>query len=155
MDALEIQSDTLFVYVNKASGEVEVLLDDEHFDSIQKLEDRICLSDDEDEREQLSVIKKILFSNEYLPLPGSSEVDEYQIMKDFSESFEDARMRDNLLNELVGKAAFRRFINFINLADLEEDWCVYRYERIKGMVIEWCQENSLKYSEEEKAKALV
>lgn len=83
----------------------------------------------------------------YKELPTKYEVNEYEIMEDFCLTLNNQRKRDNLLNAIKGKGAFRRFKDKIIDFDIEEQWYSFRDERLKEIAIEWCQDNNVNYVE--------
>jgi len=80
---------------------------------------------------------------DYLPLPPKFEVDEYQMMEDFSIDQEN----ENLLATLKGKGAFRRFKNTLYNLELEQEWYEFRNARYEQFARTWCEDNDVEVLE--------
>ena len=90
-------------------------------------------------------------SDEFLELPGQSDIHEYKIMEDFCLAFEDHRIGQELLRLIKGSGAFRRFKNAINEMGIEEAWYEFKRSALEKIAIEWMKENDIPYSRDEDA----
>jgi hypothetical protein len=143
---MELQHEQATSYLNKKTGEVVLLIDEE------------WLTDEEEEsseelpewqREVLMVKKDILQNLEnYAELPSKVEINEYRIMEDFCRSLEDQRIFEKLSGAIKGRGAFRRFKDNIIRLGIEDQWYKYKEEVLKRMAIEWCEENNIDYINE-------
>lgn len=144
IDGMEFQSEEMSSYLNKETGEVVSVTDDE-----------ICTADDpleEDpldlDEEQIEIARDILddvSGKKYIPLPSKYDIHEYNIMEKFCLSIADNRISDILHKVIKGKGAFRRFKDSIQILDVEDEWFRYRDESIKKNAMDWCLENDIKY----------
>ena len=65
-------------------------------------------------------------TDRYLELPNRFEVNEWNIMHEFSLQVKKDRIRNNLLHAIHGNHPFRRFKNQIANHDLWEEWNRFR-----------------------------
>ena len=85
------------------------------------------------------------FTGNFRKLPTQSEVHEWSIKEEFSESVESARIRADLLDAISGKGAFRYFKDTIRRYGIEKDWYAFRTEALRQIAIDWCEEHQLKW----------
>jgi hypothetical protein len=76
-----------------------------------------------------------------------SEVHEWSIKEEFSESVESARIRADLLDAISGKGAVRYFKDTIRRYGIEKDWYAFRTEALRQIAIDWCEEHQLKWGD--------
>jgi len=86
--------------------------------------------DDEDPpewaKDAIPEIRAALHSDEYVQLPDDYEIHEYTIIKDFCYEIQDEALRNELLELIRGKGAFRRFKGLIYSRDMEQQWYKFR-----------------------------
>ena len=142
---MESQSDENSSYLDKETGEIVLISDDE----IQAIEDNDSLEDFPDwEQENLSIAREIINETDrYLELPTKFDINEYEIMERFCLSLEDPQMSELLFSKIKGSGAFRRFKDAIYQNGIEDEWFAYRNEELKKIAIEWCQENNIEFDE--------
>jgi hypothetical protein len=143
-EGMEFQTDESTSYLNEKTGEV-VTIDDEEFryaESDKPIEDFLWW-----EQENIRTAKKILESDDYIPLPSKFDIHEYNIMKRFCLSITDDQIRDRIYRSIKGSGAFRRFKENIRRYNLEEDWYECRDKAIKQIAIDWCKENGIEFIE--------
>ncbi len=81
----------------------------------------------------------------YIPLPSEFDIHEWEIMKNFCYSVEDDKKSSLLLKAIHGSGAFRCFKDSVFRFGMDDQWYEFRDSVIKKIVIEWCEENSIKY----------
>jgi hypothetical protein len=131
IDAMDSQSDETTAYLNKETGEL-VLLSEEEFSAAEEklaLEAERILEDDE---------------GRYIALPSKFDIDEYRMMERFALSVDD-KFSAELLVAVKGKGAFRRFKDRVAGLGIEKDWYKFRDEKFKELAIEWCEANKVEY----------
>ncbi len=98
---------------------------------------------------QIDIIKTIVDIEEnyedYINLPNSEDLDEYELMKSFCYSLEDNQKSGILLNTLNGSGAFRRFKDKIYDLDLQQAWYDHKENSTKELAIRWCKENNIEF----------
>ena len=85
----------------------------------------------------------------FAQLPDQFEVHEYQIMEDFCLAFEDRQVGQDLLRQIKGAGAFRRFKNSIHSMGIEKAWYEFKRSELEQIAIEWLEENKIPYSRED------
>ena len=106
--------------------------DETYFYSIQDEEIVYVLEDDEDDEF-------------FIPLPTKEEVNDYQIMVNFTETIEDDKKRDWFENAIRGKGAFRRFRATLERFGMETAWYDYLEASHRELAIEWCEQHGIVY----------
>ena len=106
--------------------------DETYFYSIQDEEIVYVLEDDEDDEF-------------FIPLPTKEEVNDYQIMVNFTETIEDDKKRDWFENAIRGKGAFRRFRATLERFGMETQWYDYLEASHRELAIEWCEQHGIVY----------
>ena len=88
--------------------------------------------DGEDNPELFEDIKEG-FVEDYIPLPGQYDINEYRIMEEFIYELPAGKNQDVLARTIQGRGAFRRFKDKLYDLNLEKQWYQYReeaYEKI-------------------------
>jgi hypothetical protein len=145
IDGMESQSDESSSLLNKETGEVVLIADEE----MRAAEDDDPIEDFPDwQQDQVRVAKEIIAeTGDYIPLPTKFDINEYSIMERFCVSLDDPEMSDVLYGLIKGSGAFGRFKNAIHEYDIADDWYKYRNDALKEIAIEWCQENDIEFED--------
>jgi hypothetical protein len=143
--ALEMVSNELHIYLNKVTGEIVTISEDDILEYGEKGE-----KDDLEEWELKvsKLIEEIGTSTDYEELPTSHEINEYGLMESFCYSISDSKIRDTLLYRIRGKGAFRMFKDAIHYFKLEEKWNNYRIEEYKQIAINWLNLKDIAYHDD-------
>jgi|RhiMetdeSRZDD1v2_1073273.scaffolds.fasta_scaffold19108_11 uncharacterized protein UPF0158 len=145
VDELKIVTDEQHVFLNKITGKV-VMLTEEDISTVES-------GDDTEERQDweqdvFEQAKEVSSSGNYLELPSKFDIHEYKIIERFCLDFPDERISDELLDEIRGSGAFRRFNDAIYKYGIEQDWFKFQDEAFKEIVISWLESNNISYSED-------
>jgi hypothetical protein len=145
IEGLELQSDERYAFLDKRTGEVVSISDEE----MQAAEDDEPIEDFPDWQQDLVRIAKEIVdeTGDYIDLPTKFDIDEYSIMEKFCLSLDDSEMSDDLYGAIKGSGAFRRFKDAINEYDIADDWYKYRNDALKEIAIEWCQDNDIEFED--------
>jgi hypothetical protein len=145
IEGLELQSDERYAFLDKRTGEVVSISDEE----MQAAEDDEPIEDFPDWQQDLVRIAKEIVdeTGDYIDLPTKFDIDEYSIMEKFCLSIDDSEMSDDLYGAIKGSGAFRRFKDAINEYDIADDWYKYRNDALKEIAIEWCQDNDIEFED--------
>jgi len=145
---MEFQTDEMSSYLNKETGEVSTVMEQEF---------RVVEEDDDSlislyglEEDGIEKARDILMDDEgikYIALPSKFEVHEWEIMKQFCLSVDDKDISESLMNAIHGKGAFRFFKDSIRRYGMEDQWYKFRDAAIKRIAIEWCETNNIEYIE--------
>lgn len=142
VDEIEVLWNEFTAYLNKETGEIETISDDE-VRLIEYENDKEELHEWQKERNE--IVQKVLNSNEYLPLPTKFDINEYEIMKKFCYTIDNEIIMNELLHSISGKGAFRFFRNTIHQYGIENDWYIYKRSKIEKIIIEWLEINNIEY----------
>ena len=145
VDELKIVTDEQHVFLNKITGKV-VMLTEEDISTVES-------GDDTEERQDweqdvFEQAKEVSSSGNYLELPSKFDIHEYKIIERFCLDFPDERISDELLDEIRGSGAFRRFNDAVYKYGIEQDWFKFQDEACKEIVISWLESNNISYSED-------
>ena len=125
IDALEFTNDEIEYYYNLDNGEI-------FMSNIGEFEN---LNEGElDELFEKSIM-----------LPTRYDINEYEMMEDFTETIEDTRLQNQLYISLNGSGAFRRFKDTCINYDIIDDWYKFRDEKYKEVAINWCKDNNIEF----------
>src|SRR4051812_2382655 len=105
VDALDCASDETSSYVNAKTGEVRTLTDSELQFAEEESESDLA----EWQREAVAEAKQVLASGEWLQLPSTFEIHEWELMNQFGRSRSAPAERAELDGAIHGKGAFRSF----------------------------------------------
>ncbi|MCK4789778.1 MAG: hypothetical protein KAV87_38920 [Desulfobacteraceae bacterium] len=145
IDGMEFQSDEIASYLNKRTGEVVTITDEE----FRAAEDNEPIEDfPKWQHENIKRAREVLETDDYISLPSKSDIHEYEIMERFCLSITDDEIRERMYRSIKGSGAFRRFKDNIQRNNRVEDWYKYREEAIKQIAIDWCEENDIEFTEQ-------
>ena len=141
---MQVLSDDRHVYLNKVTGEFIMISDDDL---------RMAESDIADEllewpAEPVQDLKKVLSSDDYLELPSTFDIHEYEIMERFCLSVPDQEISDALLGKIRGAGAFRRFKDTIYQYGIEQDWFRFRDDAYKEIAVSWLEAKGIAYTDD-------
>ena len=151
--ALETQTESSTAYVDRRTGEVIVIGEEEAF-YVEEEEEEI--GDEEVDfipdwqRPIIEKAREIMNDDKgvFLPLPSQFDINEWEIMRNFALSLEDEKISSRLLDAIHGKGAFRRFRDQIRRFGIENDWYRYRDEALREIAIQWCKDHNIPYVED-------
>jgi hypothetical protein len=145
VDELEMLSEERTVFLNKRTGELIALSEEE----LSAAEDGTDPADfPEWQQELIEKAREVVASLDYLHLPSKFDINEYHIMEEFCHSLEDPTASDALLHAIRGRGAFRRFKDHIRFLGVEEDWYRFRTTALEAIAISWLEENQIPYKRE-------
>lgn len=142
VDEMDVPSDEHSAFLNRHTGELVTLSREE----LSAAEDDDDIGDyPEWQKEMIIKAKEVIASDDYLPLPSKFDIHEYKIMEDFCYQVTDDKISGDLLNEIRGGGAFRRFKDAIQRNGIEEDWYSFRQEALEEIAIDWLKANKILY----------
>jgi hypothetical protein len=140
---MQILSDEAHTYINKLTGElITITNDDIAMSESDEQEDSFEWQD-----EIIQTTKKVLSSDDYLELPSKFDIHEYEIVERFCLSIPNESISDDLLGQIKGSGAFRRFKDTIYRYGIEKDWFKFRDEAYKEIAIAWLEGNGFAYAD--------
>ena len=143
VEQLEMQCDVAHAYINRRTGELSSLTDDEAQLADDDQQDLDALP--EWQRAVVVQAKEILASEDWLQLPSQYEIHEYRIMKSFCLSVLDSGHRGELLDAIQGRGAFRFFKSTADRLGLLDDWNKYREAEFARIAAEWLDRHGIAY----------
>lgn len=139
VEAMDLPNDEWESYLDPESGEIVTVTE----------EDRSALENPEHapewQQDELPRIREALESERYLCLPDSFEIHDWGIMERFCYSVDDPAAREQLLDAINGRGAFRMFRVTIERLDLREQWYTYRDAEYERIAREWLEANNIPY----------
>ena len=145
MEVIEISSEEFSSYLNRITGHVIILSEEE----ISAAEEGDDLDDyPEWQRESILMAGDFLKNEkDYLGLPTKDDLDEYRLMEKFSLSVEHPNTLDILYGAIKGKGAFRRFKDALHRLNLTDEWYAYREAAVRQVAIDWCELNEINWQD--------
>jgi len=144
VDALDVQTETSHAYLDRVTGEVHRLTNDE-LSAADRTEDDLT----DLEREVIELARTIRDdeAGRYLALPDKQEIHEYRFLEDFAYAYPDEEISEDLAEAIRGRGAFRRFKDAVQRLGIAEEWYEYRYQRLREVAKEWCEAEGVPYLE--------
>ena len=142
VDEMDALTDEATAYINRRTGELYTL----SLEEVHLVEDEDDPEDLPDwQRETLSKAREILDSEDWLPLPDKFDIHEYAMMEEFCWSVDAPGIREELLNAIRGRGAFRYFKDTIHRHGIQEEWYRHRQMAFEKIAIEWLEANGIAY----------
>ena len=147
IEALEMETDTTTFYFDKGTGQVEMISED--VTAGMQLEDD-GLVDEQPEwlRKAISKAREIHNDSDeqFVQLPDKFDLNDYEIMEEFSRKYPNNSVSGTLLQTIRGKGAFRRFNNLIYEFSLQKKWNQFKQQAYEQVAIDWLEENGIPYT---------
>jgi hypothetical protein len=111
IEAMDITGEEHSQYLDRRTGEIFMVTNEE----MEAAEEDELISEYPDwQREGILKARETLNSNDFVELPTQFDIDEYHIMEEFCLSFDDRQVSEQLLRQIKGSGAFRRFKHAIH-----------------------------------------
>lgn len=133
-DLMGAAPDNWTAYVNRKTGEVVMLPEDE-----------FALDIGPEFDEMLAEARAVEESEDFVALPDKYEIHEYAIMERFCYSLDDERLGDRLARAIQGRGAFRRFKDQIHRDGIEQDWYAYREAALKKIAADFLEAEGIAF----------
>ncbi len=145
IDAMEMQGHECHAYLNRRTGELITLSDEElHLaegvPTPQELEEYPPW-----QREMIAQAGEVLDSADYLKLPGQFDIHEWRIMEQFSYAQAAADTRERLRGAIKGRGAFRCFKDNLYALGIEAQWYRFRDASLAQIAVAWLEANAIPY----------
>ena len=141
VNEMDIPSDEMTAYINKKTGELFTVSEEEA---------RTIEAGDEDDefipewqKEILPKVREVLESDDFVALPDKFEIHEYSIMERFCLSLPDEALQNELLHAIRGSGAFRRFKDAIYRKEIQDDWYRFRNEALKRIATDFLESEGI------------
>ena len=138
LEALEMQGDETHAFLDRQTGDV-VVLSDEELRAAEEADDLSGYPEwQRDSIEQARLVNADDGSR-FVALPDRFEVNEWEMMRDFADSVEDDGVAESLHGAIHGRGAFRRFKDLLHEAGLAERWYKFRENQYRQIALDWCE----------------
>ena len=145
VEAMDAQSDEVTAHLNKRTGAVVCLSEEES--SWSEDEGNLLGPDGPDWMKDMAELAgEVLSSGDYLDLPSPFDIHEYQIMERFCQSRDDDGQAEALSRAIAGRGAFGRFKDEIHRLGIQDQWYRYKDQALRRIAIDWCEGNGIAYS---------
>jgi Uncharacterised protein family (UPF0158) len=143
VDAMDFQSDDSVTYLNRETGEIAVVSEEDRHTANEKGVD----VDELPERRRAGVLKArtVLTSADFVAVPDKFEIHEWSIMERFAISQADRATRADLLDALHRRPAFRKFTDAVRQLGLEREWLAFRLTAFEDIAKDWLEEHGIAY----------
>ncbi|MCC5870871.1 MAG: hypothetical protein JJU22_00590 [Gammaproteobacteria bacterium] len=139
---MQISGDFLTCYINVKTGEL-----------VSLSEETMRYVDEEDtewmhqwQLDEVVVARKVLESDDYIELPESGEVDNWSLMEAFALARPNAALREQILEAIDGRGAFRRFKDLVDHIDLLDQWYAFRDAAFEEAAAEFLEFHEVPYT---------
>lgn len=137
-EEMDIQMDEFRSFVHRESGKIYMLPEESFAMAEEEPEEG-------DEPEDVKLALDILSNfDKYVELPDQHEINEYNMMEQFS-FLQEEEIQNQLLQAISGRGAFRRFKDLIIDLDIRDDWFAYRDGCYKKIAVEFCEHYNIPY----------
>ena len=144
MSEMQVMNDECLAFLNRVTGELCTLAGEE----IRAVEGDRDLEEYPDwQHDDIRQADEILNSEDWLELPTTYDIHEWEIMRDFSDAVDDERLRNELLDAIHGKGAFRHFKDTIRSRGIEDAWHRFRDAALAAIAKGWLERNEIAYTE--------
>jgi uncharacterized protein UPF0158 len=137
VDELSIMSDVMKSFVDRETGEAITV-------EIEDLHDAEVVDDEDADETALAIVKD---PGRYAWLPRKYEVNDWEIMREFCETVEPPKRRQELLGAIRGRGAFGHFNDLATDFGILKDWYAFREDALREIAREWCEENEIEYKD--------
>jgi hypothetical protein len=142
-DELDFMGHEARAFLNRHTGELYSVTDE----LLSRVEDEDA--DDEDllgwELEEVGKLREILGSDDWLMLPARDTHDDYRIMESFCLERSEDDLRQELLEAIRGRGAFRWFRHVIEQRGIKDAWYAFRRAALEEAAAEWLESHGIAY----------
>lgn len=148
IDEMDMQNDMVQGYINRKTGELTVFTEQDEY-ALRRLDDGEPIEElPEWQQEIIPKLREITESDDFIELPSQFEIHEYSIMENFIYSLDDGPVKDDLLNAIRGRGAFRMFKDKIIHYGIREEWFSYKNEALKKIAVDFLESKNIPYEDD-------
>ena len=140
-DTLELLGQLSEAFIVRETGELLVVDEGDQF--------ALRMEDPEDipewQREHIAKLSQFLDTDQMLRLPTSYDIHMWSIMERFCQIVTEPHAREQLVDAIHGKGAFRMFHATCERFHLDKEWYAYRRSAIEDIAREWLASNAIPY----------
>ena len=142
MDEMEVVGDEITAYCNTRTGELLTIQDDPMRAADPDAFTPILVAGDLEEIEEA---RRVLEDPDFAELPTRLEIHEWEIMQRFCSTVQDTRLRDELLDAIHARGAFRAFKDAIHRHGIADDWYLSRDLALEQIAVRWLEARAVPY----------
>jgi Uncharacterised protein family (UPF0158) len=143
IDALEMAADETSYYLDKRTGEIEMITN-EIWGAVE--DDEPVEDYPEWQREAILKAKEIWDGEEYFEkLPGKFEINSYEIMERFCQTYPNQRVSERLSDAIRAKGAYRRFKDLVFDLGIQDKWNRFEHFAYEQIAIEWLEDKGIPF----------
>jgi hypothetical protein len=143
VDALEMQFDESSSFLDLDTGQIETVSKDLLSEAAEPDAEEPDLPDWQ--TKEWETAKRIISTDRFFVLPTKFDVHEWEIMQEFANSVESDQVRNELLNAIHGRGAFRFFKDTVRRRSIEPVWFEFRTAALRQIAIDWCEEHHISW----------
>ena len=141
VDALEMQSDESYAFLDLDSGSITTVSSDLLQLAEESPDEQPDLPDWQVPEWEMA--KQIVSTSGFRKLPTNFDIHEWAIMQDFAHSIASGNIRQELLHAIHGAGAFRHFKATVRRHRIESDWFAFRDDALTQIAREWCEKHQI------------
>ncbi|AST90846.1 UPF0158 family protein [Sutcliffiella cohnii] len=148
VEEMDTQSEDDKSFINRETGKIIII----ETSILRRIEEEEIEAETNVGGESLYIEALDIIENDekYEVIPSQWDINEYEMMEDFISSMESPKVRDRLYGVIKGKGAFRRFKDMIIKLDVEQQWYLYKDQRLKEIAIKFCEMYDINYIDDMK-----
>ena len=143
VDALGMTSDSITYFLDRRTGEVEMITD-EDWTAAEK--DELISEYPEWQRESILKAREIQSSDNFVELPSKVEIDSHEIMERFCHGYPNPQISQKLSAVINGKGASRRFNDMIDDLGIRGEWNRFERQSLEDLAIEWLEDEGIPFT---------
>jgi hypothetical protein len=143
LEALQMTTDTNSHHLDKRTGEI-VMLTDEEWDAAEA--DAFISQYPDWQRDLILKAREIQQSDHFVALPDKLEINNYEIMERFCQAYPNQRISAALSGCIRGKGAFRRFGSAVADFGIQDEWYRFELNALKEIAVEWLEEHAIPFT---------
>ena len=137
VNACKKSSRIVSAYLNTTTGKIVIVGVDDIF---------IENPDEKELKNKAKFTEKELIENEeYIKMPDQHFLNEYVMMECFSMYYPNEKVSSDLLQQIKGRGAFRRFYDSIKFYSIEHKWEKYRDEEYIYLSKRWLEKRDIEF----------
>jgi len=148
VEALEMSNENSMSFVDRETGEVKFVENDLLSEAEVWKEGDPPPSLPEWQKPQWEDALRYFASAACVPLPDKHDIHEWNIMREFADSFPNERIAAKLQEAIHGKGAFRMFKSVLKEYNLWDDWNKFYFEALVEIAKDWCVAEKVEYRED-------
>jgi hypothetical protein len=142
VDDLSMMFDGIRSFVDRETGEVIQVA----------IEDLGAAEEGEEEDVDDAALAIVRNWDRYAQLPEKHEVNKWEIMREFCETVEPPKRREQLLRAIHGRGAFRYFKDMAREFGIIEEWYAFEEDALREIARDWCGDNDVPFTDKRRVR---